>query len=410
MLLWFPNNNLGRENKMIKKLLLHFIIFLFDLESFLLRFIKPKSKSDILILRTDNIGDFILWLDSASQIRKRLNGNITLLCTSAVASIAKNVSYFDEIITLDTKKMFFNPIYRFKLLKKLRTKRYDLILNPLFSRDYFIGDTIVRNVCAKRKIGFGQDYKNTESRFVKLISDKKKRSKILTKLLSKSNGFYSSLIETDKEDKMELKRNAEFVSKFFDCDFKASLPELCFEISEFNQVKDYVVLFIGASQVKKNWGCEKFVNLIDKLSSFVVLCGGNGDIEIADNILRSVKKPNKILNLVGKTTLLELCSVINYANLVISNDTVAAHISAMVRTKSIVICPGHFTKRFHPYDLDSVSDDLKQYFPVVIRHEMDCFDCAGICTQLNDDMEHYPCIENISVDIVKSEIDKLISY
>lgn len=348
-------------------------------------------------------------MDSASQIRKRLNGNITLLCTSAVASIAKNVSYFDEIITLDTKKMFFNPIYRFKLLKKLRTKRYDLILNPLFSRDYFIGDTIVRNVCAKRKIGFGQDYKNTESRFVKLISDKKKRSKILTKLLSKSNGFYSSLIETDKEDKMELKRNAEFVSKFFDCDFKASLPELCFEISEFNQVKDYVVLFIGASQVKKNWGCEKFVNLIDKLSSFVVLCGGNGDIEIADNILRSVKKPNKILNLVGKTTLLELCSVINSANLVISNDTVAAHISAMVRTKSIVICPGHFTKRFHPYDLDSVSDDLKQYLPVVIRHEMDCFDCAGICTQLNDKMEHYPCIENISVDMVKSEIDKLIS-
>ena len=393
----------------MKIFLLRLIIFYYDVESFLLRFIKPKQNADNLILRTDNIGDFILWLDSASQIRKRLNGNITLLCTSAVASIAKNVSYIDEIITLDTKKMFFNPIYRFKLLKKLRTKRYDLILNPLFSRDYFIGDTIVRNVCAKRKIGFGQDYNNTESRFIKLISDKKKRSKILSKLLSKSQKFYSFLIEADKENKMELKRNAEFVSNFFDCDFKASLPKLCFEIPEFNQVKDYVVLFIGASQVKRNWGCEKFVNLIDKLSSFVVLCGGNGDIEIADNILRSVKKPNKILNLVGKTTLLELCSVINSANFVVSNDTVAAHISAMVRTKSIVICPGNFTKRFHPYDLDSVSDDLKQYFPVVIRYEMDCFDCAGICSQSTDEMEHYPCIENISVDTVKSEIDKLIS-
>ncbi|MBR5254265.1 MAG: glycosyltransferase family 9 protein [Bacteroidales bacterium] len=393
----------------MKIFLLRLIIFYYDVESFLLRFIKPKQNADNLILRTDNIGDFILWLDSASQIRKRLNGNITLLCTSAVASIAKNVSYFDEIITLDTKKMFFNPIYRFKLLKKLRTKRYDLILNPLFSRDYFIGDTIVRNVCAKRKIGFGQDYNNTESRFIKLISDKKKRSKILSKLLSKSQKFYSFLIEADKENKMELKRNAEFVSNFFDCDFKASLPKLCFEIPEFNQVKDYVVLFIGASQVKRNWGAEKFVNLIDKLSSFVVLCGGNGDIEIADNILRSVKKPNKILNLVGKTTLLELCSVINSANFVVSNDTVAAHISAMVRTKSIVICPGNFTKRFHPYDLDSVSDDLKQYFPVVIRYEMDCFDCAGICSQSTDEMEHYPCIENISVDTVKSEIDKLIS-
>ena len=242
-----------------------------------------------------------------------------------------------------------------------------------------------------------------------MISDKKKRSKILSKLLSKSQKFYSFLIEADKENKMELKRNAEFVSNFFDCDFKASLPKLCFEIPEFNQVKDYVVLFIGASQVKRNWGAEKFVNLIDKLSSFVVLCGGNGDIEIADNILRSVKKPNKILNLVGKTTLLELCSVINSANFVVSNDTVAAHISAMVRTKSIVICPGNFTKRFHPYDLDSVSDDLKQYFPVVIRYEMDCFDCAGICSQSTDEMEHYPCIENISVDTVKSEIDKLIS-
>ncbi|MBQ2385867.1 MAG: glycosyltransferase family 9 protein [Bacteroidales bacterium] len=391
----------------MKKLFLYLLILYYDIESLMLRLVKSKRQSDTLILRTDNIGDFILWLDSASEIRKRLNGRITLLCSSAVASFARNIAYFDEIQTIDTKKFFFNPIYRFKLLKKLKVQSYDLILNPLFSRDYFIGDTIVRNVCAKRKIGFGQDYNNTESRFIKLISDKKKRSKILSKLLSKSNGFYSSLIETDKEDKMELKRNAEFVSKFFDCDFKASLPKLCFEIPEFNQVKDYVVLFIGASQVKRNWGGKKFVNLIDRLSSFVVLCGGDGDIEIADNILRSVKQSNKILNLVGKTNLLELCSVINSANLVISNDTVAAHISALVRTKSIVICPGNFRKRFHPYDLDSVSDDLKQYFPVVIRHEMDCFDCAGNCTQLNDDMEHYPCIENISVDMVVSEINRL---
>ena len=211
MLLWFPNNNLGRENQVMKKLFLYLLILYYDIESLMLRLVKSKRQSDTLILRTDNIGDFILWLDSASEIRKRLNGRITLLCSSAVASFAKNIAYFDEIQTIDTKKFFFNPIYRFKLLKKLKVQSYDLILNPVFSRDYFIGDSIVRNVVASKKIGFGQNYKNTESRFAGLLKDKKQRKQLVGKLLSKSSSFYTSLIESEAGNKMELKRNAEFV-------------------------------------------------------------------------------------------------------------------------------------------------------------------------------------------------------
>lgn len=408
MLLWFPNNNLGRENQVMKKLFLYLLILYYDIESLMLRLVKSKRQSDTLILRTDNIGDFILWLDSASEIRKRLNGRITLLCSSAVASFAKNIAYFDEIQTIDTKKFFFNPIYRFKLLKKLKVQSYDLILNPVFSRDYFIGDSIVRNVVASKKIGFGQNYKNTESRFAGLLKDKKQRKQLVGKLLSKSSSFYTSLIESEAGNKMELKRNAEFVSGFFVCKFKSSLPESCFSLPEFEVKDNYVVVFVGASQVKKNWGGRKFLQLIESINCSVVLCGGSGDCEISDYVMKRVSQPGKVMDFVGKTSLLELCSIIQKSRFVISNDTMATHLAAMLRVRSIVICPGHHKMRFHPYDTDVDSKELKQYFPILVQYEMDCFDCGGVCIHTKSKTECCPCIENVSVEMVMVEVNKLL--
>ena len=393
---------------MMKGFLLHCLIVYYDIEHWILRLVKPTLKSDALILRTDNIGDFILWLNSAKIIRERTKGEITLLCSPAVASLAKNIPYFDRIITIDEKKFLTNLVYHFKLLKTIRVYTYDLVLNPLYSRDYFVGDIVVRNVCAGVKIGFGCDYFNTKAKLRRFLSDNSKQNGLLKSLLAKSNRFYDRLIDADKESKMELCRNAEFVSKLFGCKFGSALPELCFNVPEFKYEDEYVVAFIGASQSQRKWGGKKFMEVIEKFDCSVVLCGGKEDYEFANDIATSVTAKSKVLNLAGRTTLLELCSVIRSAKLVISNDTVAAHIAAMVRTKCVVICPGNFRTRFHPYQVEDDLENAKQYFPIAIRYEMDCFDCAGLCIHNVDKLKPYPCIENISVDMVMEQINKIL--
>ncbi len=44
----------------MKGFLLHCLIVYYDIEHWILRLVKPTLKSDALILRTDNIGDFIV--------------------------------------------------------------------------------------------------------------------------------------------------------------------------------------------------------------------------------------------------------------------------------------------------------------------------------------------------------------
>ena len=70
---------------MMKEVLLRCLLFYYDVEHRILKFVKPKEKGGTLVIRTDNIGDFVLWLNSAGALRERLSGKITLLCSPAVA-------------------------------------------------------------------------------------------------------------------------------------------------------------------------------------------------------------------------------------------------------------------------------------------------------------------------------------
>lgn len=392
----------------MKRIFLFLLLLYYDFESVVLRLVKPKEKAGTLVLRVDNIGDFVLWLNSAAVLRERLSGHITLLCSPAVATIAEKTSFFDEIITVSNKKIVANLSYRFSFMCRLRRKRYDRVLNPIYSRDYFENDSIVRNVCAAEKVGFGRDYHNTEMKMVRCISDKAMRKRVLMSLLRKADKFYTKIIDTDACVKMELKRNAEFVSKLFETNIAATLPKLCFDVPMFGEAKNFIVFFVGASQEKKSFGGENFAYMVDRVSSFVVLCGGETDMETANEIMDKVSMPENVLNLVGKTSLLDLCSVIREALLVVSNDTVAAHLATMMRTKSIVICPGVFWGRFHPYDIDEESLDLKTYFPMVVNFFMDCYGCGGMCKYTKSKTERWPCIGKISPDMVVREITKAL--
>lgn len=394
---------------MMKEVLLRCLLFYYDVEHRILKFVKPKEKGGTLVIRTDNIGDFVLWLNSAGVLRERISGKITLLCSPSVATIAEKTSFFDEIITMSDKKIVVDPLYRFSLMRSLRRKHYDRVLNPVYSRDYFVNDSVVRNVCASEKVGFGENYHNTEMKMVRCVPDEVFRKRLLDALLQRADGFYTRIIEAEEGVKMELKRNAEFVSKLFGTKVAAALPELCFDVPRFDKAKDFIVLFIGASQVKKTFGGGNFAYVIERLSSFVVLCGGKEDIGTANEIMRTVSKPERVMNLVGRTSLTDLCAVIREARLVVSNDTVAAHFAAMMRAKCIVICPGIFPGRFHPYDTDDEEEEMKAYFPRVVNYPMDCYGCGGMCKYTNSRTERWHCIAKISPDMVIKEIRNVLN-
>ena len=55
-----------------------------------------KIKKNIILIKLDNIGDFILWIDLANSIRDfHKKEHLTLVCNSSVKNLALNLKLFD---------------------------------------------------------------------------------------------------------------------------------------------------------------------------------------------------------------------------------------------------------------------------------------------------------------------------
>lgn len=390
-------------------LFLQIILLYYRIEFVLLKIIPFANEKSILLTRLDNIGDFILWLDSAKEYKKKYDYKIVLLCNNSCYEIAKALPYFDEIIPIDKKKLIFNPLYRIKIFYPICKRKFQKIINPTFSRDYFSQDITIRNIRAKEKIGFDGNYTNTTA-VLKGIGVYSKEIVLNTnKLKLKANKFYSKLVPAKEEIMMELNRNSEFIRGFLNNEFRSSLPSLSFSCDLYKsfEKEDYVVLFIGASTERKIWERKKYASLINVLNEKIIVCGGKGEEYLFNQIEKYLEKDKKITNIIGQTSLLDLFSLISNAKYLITNDTSASHIAPLVRTPSVVLLPGTHYGQFHPYSPEIINEKERKYIPKVANHFMPCYNCCNICKYSDDKSITWPCISNIRLENVIERIKEI---
>jgi ADP-heptose:LPS heptosyltransferase len=333
----------------------------------------------ILIIRPDAIGDFILWLDAAKVLRKLYPSTkyeITLLGNNIWTSITNTLLYFDKVIPLNRKKYLSNLIYHIKTLWKIRKQKYDIVINPVYSRE-FIFDILVRFSDAKERIGFDGDYCNISLHEKKL-----------------GDMYYTRLIPSTKQPLMELDRNAEFIQGLGLKNFKANIPELM--LNPTNKLSDYYVISIGANNLIRQWPVEKYAELAKRIytktNMIGMVCGSKEDQLLAKELFKLSIVP--LIDMTGKTSLLELLSTIASTKFVVGNETGSIHIAASLKIPSFCITGGGHYGRFVPYLIES------EYSPIVISNKMDCFGCNWQCIY-----DTAMCVTNISVDDV---VDKII--
>ena len=356
---------------------------------------KVELKKKILIIRLDGAGDFILWLDAAKGFRKLFpfpQYKLTLLGNSEWYSLARGMSFFDEVLPLERRKFIINPIYRFNMLKKIRRANYKKVIQPTFSRKFMFEDSIVRVSGAEERIGINSDFSRIQ-KWQKRISDQ----------------WYTNIVHTKKGLLFELERNAEFIRKLGLAEFRAGIPEL--HILGNLQVKinseDYYVLFPGARYKERQWPLSYFKELdrrLYKLTGWVgIICGGPGEELLGEVLEQNLDIP--LHNLVGRTSLQELISIIANANILVGNETCAIHISSAVSTPSVCILGGGHFGRFMPYQLEDVTD---KPLPIAVYHKMNCFNCNWQCKYNVFNKRAFPCISQISVNDVWKDVEKLL--
>lgn len=360
----------------------------FCIDGFVSFCVSRKNKKDLVLIRLDAIGDFIIWLDAAKEYRCVYpNKKITLIANSTWAGMASNLPYWDDVWSVNLYDLTWKPFYRWEFLRKVRQANFETAIQPTYSRFLLLGDSVMRATRSTHRIGS--------------IGDAS-----INKVNDKVNGYswYTRLIPASPKPMMELQRNAEFFSLLAGTNFKAALPQLPVMVAlpkRLQQQRRYVILFPGASWQGRRWPTKSFVEVAMQLHCIygwqIVLCGSSSDRELCQTIADSALMACH--NLAGDTTLIELAELIRGAEILISNETSAVHIAAAVGTPSVCILGGGHFGRFMPY-----SDDLTGIKPQVAVTSMPCFNCDWKCSLPHDPSGPVPCISNVSVSLVLTKV------
>jgi ADP-heptose:LPS heptosyltransferase len=350
------------------------------------------ERGDTLVIRTNRLGDFILWLDAAKEIRRipGLPGRLVLLTTRPSDELRDELAAFDEVWSFDLTRMRSDLGYRRRLLRRIAKHRFSAVLNTVLSRDPLVDDAIVRASGAPRRIGVAGD-----------LSIAKAWEQRCT------DGWYTELYPAPSRALMELQRLQRYFSLLgaaYDC----AVPKLrgVYARPTGLTANPYYVMAPGASWSGKTWPVERFKEIArrthEKTGWAGVACGGRDEMSVTAALCAGDMPP--LHDSGGRTTLHELIGLIAHASLVVCNDTSVAHIAAAVRAPSVVVVGGGHFGRFLPYRVDHATSDV----PSVVHAAMPCFGCDWVCCFAPIDNGPKPCITEVSVERVWSAIEALL--
>lgn len=349
------------------------------------------SEDKVILVRLDAIGDFIMSYSVFCEYRKLYqNKKLILICSASCEPLAIAWKIFDEVIPIDMKKYCVDRQYAKLVLDILSQLTADIVIQLVSNRTIEM-EHIIGHISAKNKVALSRD--NDKSRLRKRL-----------------NRVYNRIILYENINDFEIKKNFYLfnsISAYSIPPYQDVLPEIT---SKYIIREKYFVIAQGGSFAAKKWQNEKYANVIDlileKVNVQCCLLGAITDLNDSMIIYEQSAHKERILDLTGKTTILDCVEIIRHAAFIITNDTCFIHIAAAVNTKSICIVGGWHWRRFIPYDLCATTNVYN--FPLEAYHYMECFNCSfksKQCRKIKDNKrkeEKLPCIQNISVSMVMS--------
>jgi len=338
--------------------------------------IKPEN---LLIVRTDRIGDVVLTLPLAGIIKKHFPGcKITFLVREYTKSLVENHPFIDQVLIL--KEENGKPVISDNL-KMISENRFDscIVVYPTFITSFIIFLSRIL-----QRIGTG--YRWYSFFFNSKIYQHRKYAE------KHELEFNIQLLENLGIKEIIDRNNVEFELKINEeCNKKI---ENILSAENLDLKKKTIIIHPGSGGSAMDLPVTKFkkiVRLLDERNKFnIFVTGSSGEQELCE----SIKTSEKIRNLSGRFNLGELTAFINKADIFISNSTGPLHIAAALGKNVFGFYPkikACLPDRWGPYSNKSV----------VFMPEIECSDCnREQCKKLD-------CMNSIDVDKVISAIEHI---
>ncbi|NGM24206.1 glycosyltransferase family 9 protein [Roseomonas stagni] len=352
----------------------------------------PGGVPVLLIVRLDRIGDFLLGLPAATRIArsfKQRGWRIVVVANADFADwVADIPDLADEVIGVHRHRFVAKPLYRARLLSRIRRLAPTVAIQPTWSRELLTGDAIMRASAAPRRVGWVGDTANATA---------------LERWLG--GRAHTELHRT--AEKTELRRNEALLPLIGVPAQREAAPAVpAAPLEGLGLPPRYAVLAPGARSELRRWPPDRVAAiatlLLEGFGIAPVLCGGPAERAVADAVLRHATVP--VLDLVGRDLRL-LSAVIGGARLVVANDSAAIHFAALLGVPSVCVAGGGFpTERFLGY-ADSALFTPRQ--PLVAVRPMPCFGCQWECRFRPGPAEPAPCVDAIPVQAVAAAVASL---
>ena len=338
--------------------------------------IEPKN---LLIVRTDRIGDVVLSLPLAKIIKKHFpECKITFLVRKYTKSLVENHPYIDNVIILKQKD---GKIPVGDNIKILSYYGFDscIVVYPTYVISLI---TYLSHI--KNRIGTGYRWYSF---------------------------LFNQKVYTHRKyaEKHELEFNVDLLQKFgieekidynnidFDLYIDKKSETKVNEILKNNKIvknKPVIIIHPGSGGSAIDLPIHKFDELIKMISAKfdvqMILTGSEDEKELCEEL----NSGEKVTNFSGELNLSELIAVINKSDIFISNSTGPIHIAAALGKYTIGFYPKILAcsaKRWGPYSEKSA----------VFKPNIDCKNCT------REQCEKLDCMSSINLNDVLVKIENI---
>ena len=297
-----------------------------------------KNYHNILIVRTDRIGDVILTTPAIQLLRENFPAvKISILVSPLTYDLVRGNPYLDKIFVDDRKGVHRGFLGFWKLVMSLRHEKFDCAI-------IFHTKKRTNALCFLVGIPERIGYRNEKFGFLltQPIADTrnlgiKHESEYCLDVL-KAMGVPVE----PKKVFLSLPREGEQWAEQFLRNYG------------LNSQDRLVAIHAGASGPEKRWPTKNFIDVIDylqiKTNTKIILIGASGAIALAEEIKKAVSEP--IFDVTGQTSVAQLASLLKRCHLLISNDSGPVHVADAVGIPVISIFtrnqPGINPERWRP--------------------------------------------------------------
>lgn len=317
--------------------------------------LKPpqQCRATLLLIRLDEIGDYLLFRNQLGSYKKSprwQNHKITLLGNAAWYELFKlldNDTVYDTI-WVEKNRYLENDEYRLEIWQTLRAKGFETSIALARTRALLLDDLCVLASASPNNLG-------------------SENSNVHVSWNQLSDHLYTSLYKPASALTHEFNFNAEFAEWACGQRYSGTRPKIAGHFPPPIAIS-YIVCFVGANTRSRRWPVQRwieFIKLYRQYNSSKIFLAGNSNAEL--EMVISIQQRTDAESIAGTLALSELVNWVAGAQAVITNDSMASHMSVSLNRPTVIIANGVNYMRFSEYRNAGIDDIVTTIYPEIVN-------------------------------------------